>query len=153
MDVFLFYVAMFFQAIGWQLLMFFLCGIAFELAAEFIKATLYPVTKQKECPRWLGMVLGAIITGVYLLMAYTAHGLFGDDGWYIPGGFVFLPVWFILFYFYQYKAMSIAKWLRNKMFPTLKDPCYTKPKREKKDSVLKNLTPEQEEQLKAILEK
>lgn len=119
------------KACGWQIVMFFLTGIAFELAAEFVKATLYPKNKGKECPRWLGMALGAVITVVYLAMAYMASSL---KGFTIPGGTIFLPVWFIFFYVYQFKAIRVAKWLRDKMFPTLKDPdkSYTKKPKEKK---------------------
>lgn len=151
MELFLDSVVSFFMMVGWQIVMFILCGIAFELAVEFIKATLYPVTKKKECPRWLGMLLGALITCVYLVMAYVANALFGDDGWYIPGGLVFLPVWFILFYFYQYKAMSFAKWLRNRMFPVLKDPNYNKPHKPK--PVISGLSAEEAAALKKILDK
>lgn len=145
----------FFRMIGWQLLMFILCGIAFELAVEFIKATLYPKTKEKECPRALGMALGAAVTVIYLVMAYVAHAAFGDAGWYIPGGIVFLPVWFILFYFYQYKAMVFAKWLRDKMFPVLKDPAHVKPHapKEKKDKTFKGFTDAEITQIKEILNK
>lgn len=135
MEIFLLSAFDFFKSIGWQLLMFFLTGIAFELILEFIKATLYPVTRNKECPRWLGMIMGAMITVVYLMMAYTSNAKFGDAGWYIPGGYIFIPVWFILFFFYQYKAMRIAKCFRNILFPTLKDPSYVKPQKDKNKDI------------------
>lgn len=153
MEIFLIGVLDFFRAVGWQLLMFFLCGIAFELAAEFVKATLYPKTGEKECPRWLGAILGLVVTIVYLAMAYAAYGTSGA-GWYIPGGTIFLPVWFLLFYFWQYKAMRMSKWLCTRLFPTLRDPSYTKPRKEKKEkAVPAGLTEEDWEKVKAILDK
>lgn len=135
-NAFLVWVENLLRASGYQILMFFLAGIALELAVEFIKATLYPKTKKdaegnvKSCPRWLGMALGAVITVVYLAMAYAASGI---AGFYIPAGPIFLPVWFILFYVYQFKAIKVSKWLRDKMFPSLKDPDYVKPAKVKKE--------------------
>ena len=149
MDFFFFLFIEINKAVIWQIVMFFLCVIAFELAVEFVKATLYPADKGKECPRWLGMLLGALITTVYIVMAYIANATFGDAGWYIPGGFVFLPVWAILFYFYQYKALRVAKWFRDRMFPNLKRP-QDKPHR--KRTALKNLTDDQLSKLASIVE-
>lgn len=126
----------YFKQVGWQIVMFILCGVAFELLLEFVKATLYPKDKDgnaKACPRWLGLLMGAIITAIYLFLAYAAFFAYGKDGgFYIPGGLVFIPVWAILFFFYQYKAVSISKWLCSKLFPSLKNPFYERPKREKK---------------------
>lgn len=156
MEIVFMTIAAFLRQIVWQLIMFLLCGIAFELMIEFVKATLYPATKKDKdgnpvsCPRWLGMSFGAAVTVIYLVMAYLASAVFASiEGWYIPGGFVFLPVYFILFYFYQYKAMRLAKWFRNRLFPSLKDPDYQKPKREKP---VKNSSVS-EEDIKALLEK
>lgn len=137
----------FFKSCSWQLLMFILAGVAFELLAEFVKATLYPKDKGRGCPRWLGMALGAVVTALWAVMAHAADAVYGDSGWYMPGGLIFLPVWAILFFFYQYKAMSVAKWLRDRLFPALKDPSKTKPKKEKKAP---NPTGLSQEELEAI---
>ena len=134
-NAFLLVVSGFLRSVVWQIVMFLLCGIAFELLLEFVKATLFPKDengKAKECPRWLGLIMGAVITACYLVLAYTAYFAFGEDnGFLIPGGLIFIPVWSILFFFYQYKALRMAKWLCSKLFPTLKDPFYRKPERKK----------------------
>ena len=78
--------------------------------------------------------MGAVITAAYLVLAYTAFFAFGaESGFLIPGGLIFIPVWAMLFFFYQYKALRIAKWLCSKMFPTLKDPFYKKPEKKKQE--------------------
>ena len=136
-SAFILVIAGFLKSVGWQIAMFILCGIAFELLAEFVKATLFPKNSEgvaKSCPRWLGLVMGVVITVAYLVLAYTAFFAFGAEaGFLIPGGLIFIPVWAILFFFYQYKALRIAKWLCSKMFPTLKDPFYKKPEKKKQE--------------------
>lgn len=127
-----------------QVLMFFLSGIALELFSEFVKATFYPTKTvtaedgttsevEREVPRWLGFTLGVVNTVAYLIMAYSAYGSFGDKGCLIPGGFVFFPVWAILFYFWQYAAIRVSKWICRRMFPSLKYPDRPKVKKEKVD--------------------
>ncbi len=136
-NAFLLVLSGFLRSVMWQIVMFLLCGIAFELLLEFIKATLFPKDEKGEsrsCPRWLGLVMGAVITAAYLALAYMAFFAFGAEGGFlIPGGLIFIPVWAILFFFYQYKALRLAKWLCSKMFPTLKDPFYKKPEKKHRE--------------------
>lgn len=135
-NAFLLMVTAFLKAVVWQIVMFFLCGIAFELFLEFIKASLFPKKKDEEakpCPRWLGLIMGVAVTVVYIFLAYSAYFAFGAEGGFlIPGGVIFIPIWSILFFFWQYKALKVAKWLCSRMFPTLKNPFYEKPKKETK---------------------
>lgn len=135
-NAFLLVLSGFLKSVMWQIIMFFLCGIAFELLLEFVKATLFPKNESgesKKCPRWLGLIMGGGITAIYLILAYAAFFAFGAEGGFlIPGGLIFIPVWAILFLFYQYKALRIAKWLCSKLFPTLKDPFYRKPEKKRK---------------------
>lgn len=141
-------------AIRWQVVMFFVAGIAFELFCEFIKASLYPKNKGKDVPRLLGLILGFSISVVYTTLAFMAYAKFGDNGWFIPGGAIFAIVWLILFFFYQYKAITVAKVLRDWMFPTLKDPDYVKTHKEKVEKAKKvEVTPEMLAELMESLKK
>lgn len=128
-----------FLSMRWQIVMFLVDIIVLGLVSEFIKATLFPKKivvegeKQKECPRWLGLIFGLIVTMIHITCSYAAFNSFGSDGWYIPGEAIFIWAWFILFFFIQFKALKIVKYLRDKLFPGLKDPSWTKQAKPKKE--------------------
>ena len=70
-NAFLLVLSGFLRSVMWQIVMFLLCGIAFELLLEFIKATLFPKDEKGEsrsCPRWLGLVMGAGLGHPVLLL-------------------------------------------------------------------------------------
>lgn len=127
----------------WFALMFLLSGVALEFLFELVKGLLFPTKteeqiaageKQKDCPRWLGLTFGIAATLIFLASAYCANIFLGPDGWTIPGGLIFSWVWFILFFMWQYVSMRLAKKMRNKLFPTLKNPGYRKEEKKKQET-------------------
>lgn len=150
-----------FLEIRWQMIMFFADIIILGTLSEFIKATLFPKKdettkasgKFNECPRWLGLIFGILVTLIHIVCSFLAYSAFGTEGWYIPGGYIFAWAWAILFFFLQFKALRIVKWFRDKLFPGLKDPNYVKTQKNKEkkksyskeelEKILANLTSEE----------
>ena len=96
-------------ACKWQLLMFIVSGIAFELLCEWAKAIIRQSTG-KSTTLAVGTLLGLLSSILYIIAAYCAYkGYNGEGGWMILGTPYFLWVWFILFYFWQYTSIKIAK--------------------------------------------
>lgn len=118
---------------AWQLLMFLVTGIAFELLCEWLKAVIKQALKKDTLPSWIGLVMGVVSTICYTLCAVGAYKAYGYDGWYIPGYPQFIWVWAILFFFWQYVAIKVAKPIFKKFFPAVNDPNYVKPEKEKKE--------------------
>ena len=132
--------------IRWQLFMFVADILILGFVSEFIKATLFPKMKLndegnyvicKGCPRWIGLIFGLVITFIHMSCAYAAYKAFGDEGFLIPGGAIFLWAWGIAFFLLQAKSLKMLKWLRDKLFPGLKDPTYVKPPRQPKAKTVK----------------
>lgn len=127
----------------WQVLMFIVTGIAFELLIEWAKAIVRQVTG-KSTSLTLGTVMGLIASTLYILAAYWAfRGYNGKGGWAIIGTPYFLWVWYILFYFWQYASIKIAKPIFKRFFPTVNDPAYVKPVKEKAEKKAQDLSEDQ----------
>ena len=120
-------------ACKWQLLMFIVAGIAFELLCEWAKAIIRQSTG-KPTSLAVGTTLGLLASILYIVAAYYAYkGYNGEGGWMILGTPYFLWVWFILFYFWQYTSIKIAKPIFKRFFPTVNDPNYVKPVKVKEE--------------------
>lgn len=119
------------QRIVGQIVMFFATGLLFEFIIEWIKAGIKNKT-QKSVPQYIGIIMGFIASGIYILTAYWASITATTAGWEIPGSPVFLYVWFCIFYIYQFSAMKVAKPIFKKLLPGVYDVNYVKPVKEKK---------------------
>ena len=120
------------QRIVGQLVMFLATGLLFEFIIEWIKAGIRNKTG-KSVPQWIGIVMGFAASGLYIASAYWASITATSAGWEIPGSPVFLYVWFLIFYIYQFSAMKIAKPIFKKLLPGVYDANYVKPVKEKKE--------------------
>ena len=114
-----------------QLVMFLATGILFEFIIEWIKSGIRNRTG-KSVPQWIGIVMGFTASAVYIVSAYWASIRIETMGWEIPGSPVFLYVWFLLFYIYQFSAMKIAKPIFKKLLPGVYDSNYVKPQKPSK---------------------
>lgn len=140
-------------ACKWQLLMFIVSGIAFELLCEWAKAIIRQSTG-KSTTLAVGTLLGLLSSILYIIAAYCAYkGYNGEGGWMILGTPYFLWVWFILFYFWQYTSIKIAKPIFKRFFPTVNDPNYVKPDKVKTDKKKPDLEVMQEMLEKLMKEK
>ncbi len=130
---------------GVLILLFIVTGIVFNVFGEFIKKTLFPkITqeekadgkKQKECPGWLGIVIGVIFTILFLVCTMLAQFTHAAHCALI-GGYAFLPVWAIAYYLWQMAAMKLVKIVMRKICPLYMTgkPRPPKPKKEKPVSV------------------
>lgn len=106
-----------FEESGFFIIMFFVTGIAFNVLAEFVKKQIFPRRTeeeikagavQKNCPKWLGMIIGLVLTAIFIACSLLAH-LSGTAHSMIIGGVFFTPVWFVIYYLYQMAAMRLVK--------------------------------------------
>lgn len=141
------------QRIVGQLVMFLATGILFEFIIEWLKAGIRNKTKQ-PVPQWIGIVMGFVASAVYIVSAYWASQKIQTAGWEIPGSPVFLYVWFLFFYIYQFSAMKIAKPIFKKLLPGVYDSDYVKPEKPKREkrSEAEKAEAELYEQFKAFME-
>ena len=130
-----------FEESGVLMLLFFATGLVFNVFGEIIKKTLFPkITAeeksagkaQKECPGWLGIVIGAVLTILFLVCTMLAQFTHAPHCALI-GGYAFLPVWAIAYYLWQMAAMKLIKLVMRKICPLYMTgkPRPPKPKKEK----------------------
>lgn len=114
-----------FEDSGILILLFFVTGIAFNVFGEIVKKQIFPKLtedesaagkKQKDCPRWIGMLIGIALTGVFLACAISAS-LAGMPHCSLIGGMYFVPVWAVAYYVWQIAAMQAVKSIMKLMFP------------------------------------
>lgn len=110
---------------GNLILLFFITGIVFNVFGEIIKKQIFPVytaeelaagKKQKEMPRWVGMIFGIIMTLVFLACALGAY-FTGVPHCRLIGGVWFLPVWCVAYYVWQLGCMKLVKMILRALFP------------------------------------
>lgn len=110
---------------GTLIVLFLLTGIAFNIFSEIIKKQIFPKYTaeelsagkvQKDCPRWLGMIFGLVLTIVFLACAIGAN-FTNTPHCRLIGGVFFLPVWAVAYYIWQMAAMKLIKLIMKKMFP------------------------------------
>lgn len=110
---------------GYFFLMFFVAGIAMNVFAENLKKSLFPKYTeeeiangkvQKKCPRWLGLIIGLAILGVFTVCAFSAD-LADVPHCKIPGGIYWYFIWAVAFYFWQMAAMKAVKYFITKIAP------------------------------------
>ena len=110
---------------GNLILLFFATGIAFNLFGEIIKKQIYPVytaeelaagKKQKDMPRWIGMLFGIGMMAVFIACVLGAS-ITGVPHCKLIGGVWFLPVWCVAYYVWQLGCMKMVKFILRLMFP------------------------------------
>ena len=114
-----------FDESGVLILLFIVTGLVFNVFGEIIKKTLWPKLteedvakgkKQKEVPGWFGIVIGVILTVLFLCCTMLAQ-VTSAAHCALIGGYAFLPVWAIAYYLWQMVGMKIVKWLMKKICP------------------------------------
>ena len=110
---------------GYFVVMFIIAGLALNSFSETLKKSIYPKYTeeelasgkvQKQCPRWVGLLIGVGIVSVFMLCAVSA-----DNGYQphsaVPGGSYWYPIWAVEFYFWQMASMKTVKWVFTKVAP------------------------------------
>ncbi len=109
---------------GDYIIMFMLSAFGFAFLGELIKKSIYPkLTKQesesntqKECPKWLGLILGAIWTALFAITAIVAD-IANADRCQIVGGLYFFPITLVVYFAYQWAVMLLVKKIMRKLLP------------------------------------
>ena len=111
------YLTTLFNESGNLILLFIAGGIVFNVFTEIIKKQIFPKLTaeesaagkvQKECPKWLGMIIGIIMTILFTACVIGSQHL-GTPHCQLIGGYFFLPIWFVAFYLWQMACMKIVK--------------------------------------------
>ena len=114
-----------FEESGNLILLFVVTGIVFNIFGEIIKKQIYPVysaeelaagKKQKEMPRWIGMLFGIAMMILFLLCTMGAY-LTAVPHCTLIGGVWFLPVWAVAYYVWQMGCMKVIKMIMKALFP------------------------------------
>ena len=110
---------------GNLILMFIITGVVFNVFAEIVKKQIFPkLTEeelaagkvQKECPAWIGMIIGVVLTIVFLACAIGAY-ITVTPHCQLIGGFFFTPVWAVAYYVWQMACMKLVKGIMTLLFP------------------------------------
>ena len=132
-----------FEESGVLILMFVITGPVFNVFVETIKKQIFPKyteeeiaagKKQKECPRWVGMLFGIFLTHAFTALAIGAS-VTATPHCTLIGGFFFLPVWAVAYYIWQMGCMRVVKMIMRKMFPSFMTG--HKPKKPQKTKVIR----------------
>lgn len=146
---------------GTLILLFIAAGLFLNVFGEIIKKTIYPrYTEaeiasgkvQRECPGWVGLIIGISLTLLFLACTIAAE-LTKAPHCALLGGWAFLPIWAIAFYLWQMVCMKMVKFIMKRICPVYMTgkPRPPKPKKDIEVPAGYKLVKEDEDQASEVL--